>query len=88
MHEDEDEDDRPLVRPASRNGPAEKRRDPAAADEDLLPVVPARLPAVRKRKEPPMWQDPTAILEQEVRIISKLSEERNLRDLHLKHYHM
>ena len=59
-----------------------------------------------------MWQEPTAILEQEVsgdsrertedtsfldrkaegeaprNIISKLSEERNLRDLHLKHYHM
>ena len=35
MHEDEDEDDRPLVRPASRNGPAEKRRDPAAAERGL-----------------------------------------------------
>ena len=56
MHEDEDEDedDRPLVRPAPRKEPAEKRRDPATADEDLLPLVPPRLPSAapvrRKRR--------------------------------------
>ena len=67
---------------------------------------------MKKRKGPPVWQDPTATLEQEVsrdsreraedtsilsrkaegealrNIMGKLSEERNLRDLHLKHYHM
>ena len=67
---------------------------------------------LRSRKEPPVWRDPSATLEQDVsgnsrerseevsilgrvpdgealrNIINKLSDERNLRDLHLKHYHM
>ena len=115
MHEDGDEDDTPLVQPASRKEPVEKKRDTATDDKDLLPLVPPRpTPAalVRKRKGPPLWQDPAATLEREIsedsrerteetsingrntegealrNIISKLSEERNLRDLHLKHYHM
>ena len=117
MHEDEneDEDDKPLVQPAPRNEPAEKRSDPATDYEDLLPLVPPRPPSaapVRKSKGPPVKQDPTAFLEQEVlgdsreraedtsifdrkaegealrSIISKLSEERNWWDHHLKHYHM
>ena len=57
MHEDEDEDDKPFVRPASRKEPAEKRLDPATDDEDLLPLVLPRLPsaaAVMKRKGPPV----------------------------------
>ena len=81
----------------------------------LLMMVPPRLPSaapVRKRKGPPVWQDPTAFLGQDVsrdsckraedtsilgkkaedeaprNIISKLSEERSLRDLHVQHYHM
>ena len=44
MHEDEDEDDKPLVRPASRKEPAEERRDPVIDDEDLAPLVPPRPP--------------------------------------------
>ena len=65
IHEDEDEDDKPHVRPASRKELAEARRDPATDDEDLLPLVHPRLPSTaRKRKEPPLWQDPTASLEQ------------------------
>ena len=115
MHEDEDEDHKPLVRPASRRELAEERRDLDNDDEDLLPLVPPRPPPaapVRKRKGPPVRLDPAATLEQEVsrdsheraedtsilgkkaegealrNIISKLSEERNLRDLHLKHYHI
>ena len=40
MHEDEDEDDKPLVRPASRKKLAEKRRDRATDDEDIRPLVP------------------------------------------------
>ena len=104
-----------LVQPASRKEPAKEKRDPATDDEDLLPLVPPRLPSaapVRKGKGPPVWQIPTATLEQEVskdsreraedtsvlgkkaegealrNIINKLSDERNLKDLHLKHYHM
>ena len=116
MHEDEDEADRPLVRPASRKEPAEERRDPATDDEDLLPLIPPRRHSaapVRKRKGRPVWQDPTAIYwnkrcqgtrasdhriprflgkkaegEALRNIISKLPEERNLRDFYLKHYHM
>ena len=69
MHEDEDEDDTPLVRPASRKEPAEKRRYQATDDEDIRPLVPPRQPSaaqVRKRKGPPVWQDPGATLEQDV----------------------
>ena len=36
MDEDKDEDDKPLVRPASRNEPAEEKRD-LDTDEDLFP---------------------------------------------------
>ena len=108
--EDEDEDDKPLVRPASRKESAEETRDLDTDDEDLLPLVPPRPPPaapMRKRKGPPIWQDPTEVpkdsheqaedtsilgrkaeSEALLNIISKLSEERNLRDLHLKHYHM
>ena len=109
------EDDDPLVRPTTRKEPVEERRDPATDDEGLLPLVTPRLPSavpVRKRKGPPVWEDPTATLEQQVsrdsrereeetsisgskaegealrKIINKLSDERNLRDLHLKHDHM
>ena len=52
MHEDEDEDDKPLVRPASRKEPAEKRRDQATDDEDIRPLVPPKQPSaapVKKR---------------------------------------
>ena len=114
MHEDEDEDDKPLVR-TTRKESLEERRGRAIDDEDLAPLVPSRPPEIaqrQKRKGPPTWQDPTATLEQEVsgdshersedvsilgrkaegealrNIINKLSDERNLKDLHLKHYHM
>ena len=69
MHEDDDEGDKPLVQPASRKEPAEERSEKATDDEDLVPLVPPRLrPAapVRERKGPPVRQDPTATLEQEV----------------------
>ena len=59
-----------LVVPASRKEPASEKRDPAAGDEDVLLLVPPRLPSaapVRKRKGPPVWLDPTATLEQGVR---------------------
>ena len=98
MDEDEDEDDKPLVLPASRKEFAKEKRDLETDDEPL-----------RRRKGPPVWQDPTTTLEQEVSADSrerakdasiwgrkgegealrnstnKLSDERNLRDLHLKH---
>ena len=57
MHEDENEDDKPLVRPASRKEPAKEKRDPASDDEDYLPLVPPGLPSaapVKKRKGPPV----------------------------------
>ena len=40
MHDDEDEDGKPLVRPASRKEPFEEGRDQAIDDEDLAPLVP------------------------------------------------
>ena len=64
-----DEDDQPLVQPAPRKEPAEEMRDPAADDGDLTPLVPPRPPPaapVQRRKGPPVWQDPTATLEQEM----------------------
>ena len=118
MHEDEDEDNKPVVRPTTRKEPLEEGRDQAIDDEDLAPLVPwrpSRPPETEQRqmrKGPPVWQDPTALLEQQVsrdsrereeetsilgrksegealrKIINKLSDERNLKDLHLKHYHM
>ena len=69
MYEDEDGDDQPLVQSAPRKGPAEDRRYPAIDDGELAPLVPPRPPPaapVRRRKGPPVWQDPTATLEQEV----------------------
>ena len=98
----EDEDDKPLVQPAPRE---ELVKRESAAERR----VPAQL---RRRKGPPVWRDPSATQEQDVsgnsregsedvsiygrnpvgealqNIINKLSDERNVRDLHLKHYHM
>ena len=115
IHEDEDEVDKPLVRPASRKELAKAKRDLDTHDEDLLPLVPPRSPPagpVRKRKGPSAWQGAAATLEHGVpedsrerpddtsilgrtaegetlrNIISKLSEERNFKNFHLKHYHM
>ena len=110
----DDGDDQPLEQPAPRKVPTEERRDPGTDDGDLAPLIPPRSPPaapVRRRKGPPVWQDPTATLEQEVSgdsreraedtsilgrkaegeastPLRKLSEERHLRDLHQKHYHM
>ena len=69
MDEDKDEDDEPLVRPASRKKLDKEKRDLATDDEDFLPLVPPRSPPaapVRKRKGPPVWQDSAATLEHEV----------------------
>ena len=74
MHEDEDEDDQPLVRPASRKEPTEDGRDPSIVDGDLVPFLPPRLPSaapVRKRKGPPEWKDPAATLQK-----TRVSEQR------------
>ena len=62
MHEDEDEDDQPLVQPASRKEPVEERRDHPVDDEDLVHLVPPRQPPAapaRKRKGSPVLQDRT-----------------------------
>ena len=53
MHEDEDEDDKPL----------EEGRDQAIDDEDLAPLVPSRPPETAQRqkvKGPPVRQDAIA----------------------------
>ena len=69
MHEDED--DQPHVCPTTRKEPREEGRDQAMDDEDFAPLVrprPSRPPQAeqrQKKKEPPVWQDPSAILEQE-----------------------
>ena len=68
-NEDDNKDDKPLVRPASRKELAEEKRDRDTDAEDLFPLVPPRPPPaapVRKRKGPPVWQDPAATLEHEV----------------------
>ena len=49
MHEDEDEDDKPLVRPTTRKEPLEEGRDQAIDDEDLAPLVPSRPPETAQR---------------------------------------
>ena len=93
-----------MVQSASRKEPVKEERASAAKRS-----VPAQL---RRRKGPPVWQDPSAALEQDAsgnsrerskevsilgknsdgealrNITNKLTDERNLRDLHLKHYHM
>ena len=98
----EDEDDNPLVQPSSRDEPVKRE---SAAERRVLAQI-------RRRKGPPVWRDPSATLEQDVsgnsrerseesqiwgknpdgealrKVINKLLDERNLRDLHLKHYHM
>ena len=78
MHEDEDEDDKPVVRPTTRKEPLEEGRDEAIDDEDLATLVPPRPSrppetAQRQNNQPPVWQDLIAILEQQV---SKDSRER------------
>ena len=53
MDEDKDDDDKPLVRPASREEAAKEKRDLVTDDADLLPLVPPRPPPtapVRKRR--------------------------------------
>ena len=62
-------------RPASRKDLVKEKRDLDTDDEDLLPLVrPRSPPAAPVRKIGyPVWQDPTAILEQEV---SRDSRER------------
>ena len=113
MDEDKDEDDKPLVRPATRKEPAKEKSDLCTDDEDLLPLVPPRLPPeapVRKKKKKnstggfscytgTSGTHGTRASEQKIpqfgaqsealgNIINKLFDERNLRDLHLKYFHM
>ena len=42
MHEDGDEDDKQLVRPALKREPLEEGRDQATDDVDLVPLVPSK----------------------------------------------
>ena len=54
----EDEDDKPLVQPTSRKEIVEEKRESVEKSK-----VPAQ---VRRRKGPPVWQDPSTTLEQDV----------------------
>ena len=62
MHEDEDEDDKPLVRATTTKEPLEEGRDQTIDDEDLAPLVPPIPPETEQRQKnrPPVWQDPGA----------------------------
>ena len=116
---DDDEDDKPLVRPDRTTVSEDEDEDkplvqPAPKGEPLKRESSAtrRVPTlVRRRKGPPVWRDPSATLEHDVsgtsrerpedvsslgknsdgdalqNITNKLSDIRNLKDLHLKHYH-
>ena len=67
----DDGDGQPLVQSAPKKEPAKEMRDPATDDGDLAPLVPPRPPSavpVRRRKRPPVWQDPIATLEHEARV--------------------
>ena len=81
MHEDEEKDDKPLVRPTTRVGPLEEGRDQATDDEDFPPLVPprpSRPPQAAQRQErkgPPVWQYPTVFLKQQVSSDSREREE-------------
>ena len=100
----EEEDDEPMIQPSSRTESIKEKRE--SATERSVPTQ------LRRRKGPPVWRDPSATLEPDVsgnsrerseevwilgrnpdgeafrNIINKLSDERNLRDHHLKHNHM
>ena len=81
MHEEEDEDYIPLVRPTKRNEPHEEGCDQAVDDEDFALLVssrPLETAHQQKRKGPPVWQDPTAILEQQASRDSREREEEML----------
>ena len=99
VSEEEDEDDKPLVQPTSA-----LKRESSAVHRVPTPL--------RKRKGPPVGRDPCATPEQDVsgtsrerpedisslgknsngealqKITNKFLDFRNLKDLHLKHYHM
>ena len=81
MHEDEDENEKPLVRLTSRKESLEEGRGQAIDSEDvasLVPSRPSRPPETaqrQKRKGPPVLQDPTAFLKQQVSRDSREREE-------------
>ena len=55
VSEDEDEDDKPLVRPATEEKPMERESSATRRVSTLL----------RRRKGPAVWRDPSATLEQD-----------------------
>ena len=78
MHEDEDENEKPLARLTSRKVSLEEGRGQAIDDEDVAPLFPSRPPETaqrQKRKGPPVLQDPTAFLKQQVSRDSREREE-------------
>ena len=100
----EDEDDEPLVRPSSRKEPVKEKREAAAERRTPTPLRRRKGPPVWRDPSATLEQDVPgnsrerseegSILgrnpdgEALRNTINKLSDERNIRDLHLKHCHM
>ena len=98
----EREDDQPLVQPASRKEPVEEKRDSAAERRTPAQLRRRKGPPVWRDPSATLEQDVSGNsreCSEEVsilgrnpdgealrNIINKLSDERNLRDLHLKHH--
>ena len=100
----EDEDDERLVRPSSRQEPVKEKRESAPERGVPTPLRRKKGPPVWRDPSAPLEQDVSGNLcerSEEVsilgrnpdgealrNIINNLSDERNLRYLHLKHHHM
>ena len=100
----EDEDDQPLVQPSSRKEPAKENRKSAAERRIPAQLRRRKGPPVWRDRSATLEQhvsgnsrersEEVSILgrnpdgEALRKIINKLSDERNLRILHLKHYHI
>ena len=89
MHQDEDKDDKLLVTLGSPKTTFKWKRKGSAIWQDPTAFLQQKVSRdSRERAEDTSILGRKAESEALNNIISKLSEERNLRDLHLKHYHM
>ena len=100
----EDEDDKPLVQPSSRKEPVKEKRESAAERRTCANLLKRKGRPVWRDPSTTQDQDVSgnsregseevSILgknpdgEALSKVINKLLDERILRDLHLKHYHM
>ena len=100
----EDEDDKPLVQPSSRKEPVKEKRESAAERRTCANLLKRKGRPVWRDPSATLDQDVSgnsrerseevSILgknpdgEALSKVINELLDERNLRDLHMKHYHM